>query len=345
MKAGARTHLNGWTAEEMEAYGARLAAEKELAEGKAGLGKAGLEGAKKKAESFKFDLSAPASLKEVFEEEAKRLELALEQEGERIKQHYGDLSKREMSRVLRYEKEIEICRNCKGLPCKKLDHKLSKPTLSRAWKNELVLTFDDWCEYEKTRRFNNKFGLANIPQEYLGKTFDDYEVDKNNEVAVKAAKKLAELTNKGAYFYGNVGTGKTYLASIIAQEILKRGRNVIFATVPTISMQIRSSYNNKTGYSEAQILEKLYKVPTLILDDIGIEKPTRFVCSTLCNIFNERYNARLQTIMTSNYSLKEMAEIFNNPSDSQKTLDGTRIYDRCKQMCFPIELKGGSRRR
>ena len=287
------------------------------------------------------------------------LQLQIEMEGERVRKQYGTVSYEEISRILRAEKEIAVCEGCKGLPCPKRKNQGFTPKI---YYDELygLDIRNVYCDYEKARQLQLQIerltGLSKIPAEYLGKTFEDYQVDASNAYAVKVAKKLVELPNNGAYFFGGVGTGKTFLAAILAQEVIKQGRQVIFATVPTISMKIRSTFSKtpkrnsasevmtQQAPTEEEILEKLMTVPTLILDDVGMEKPTRFVCSTLCNVFNERYNARLQTIMTSNYPLKQLENIFNNPSDGGATLDGTRIYDRCKQMCVPVEFKGKSRR-
>lgn len=275
------------------------------------------------------------------------LQLQIETEGERIREAYGTVRGKDIWRILRAEKEMTECENCGGLPCQKKKNRTFTPKISYDEMYGLDVR-NEVCGYEKARRLQRQIeklaGLSKIPCEYLGKTFDDYQVDENNAYAVKVAKKLVELPNNGAYFFGSVGTGKTFLAAILAQEVIKQGRQVIFATVPTISMKIRSTFGNNAKTTEAEILEQLMTVPTLILDDVGLEKPTRFVCSTLCNLFNERYNARLQTIMTSNYALKELESIFNNPTDGGVTLDGTRIYDRCKQMCTPVEFKGKSRR-
>ena len=275
----------------------------------------------------------------------------VERERERVKEQYGIDNDKEISRILLREKEQKECEDCLGLPCKKRQNKCVQIFICPYTVKGVTWAKIEYlnCKYEvmhqKQTAIQRKFGLSRIPTEYLGKTFDDYNVDSNNAYAVEVAKKLIEYPDKGAYFFGNVGTGKTFLAAIIAQEVMKQGRQVFFATVPTISTKIRSTFNTKEKLTEGDILEKLYTVPTLILDDIGIEKPTRFVCSTLCNIFNERYNARLQTIMTSNYPLKALENIFNNPTDEKEpTFDGSRIYDRCKQMCIPIELKGNSRR-
>lgn len=275
------------------------------------------------------------------------IQIQIEMEGDRIRAEYGAVPDREICRILRAEKEIAVCKACQGLPCQKKKNRNFTPKISYGELYGLDIR-GEICGYEKARKLQRKIekltGLSKIPPEYLGKTFADYQIDASNAYAVKVAKKLVELPNNGAYFFGNVGTGKTFLAAILAQEVIKQGRQVVFATVPTISMKIRSTFGNNAKTTEAEVLEQLMTVPTLILDDVGMEKPTRFVCSTLCNVFNERYNARLQTIMTSNYTLKQLEQIFNNPSDGDATLDGTRIYDRCKQMCTPVEFKGNSRR-
>ena len=276
--------------------------------------------------------------------ESEQEKLKIEQEGERIRKKYGDISDREILKVLKIEDSIAECQNCKGLPCKKKEFESPLYTPEIIFFNGKISSIKNLCQYEKMRRLEKKYGLAKIPKEYQGKTFSDYKVDALNKYAVEVAKKLIEKKDKGAYFYGNVGTGKTLLVAIMAQEIIRRGREVIFCTVPTISMQLRSTFKGNSSITENEILEKLYKVPTLILDDVGMEKPTRFICSTLSNIFNERYNNGLQTIMTSNYRLKTLEEIYNFPSDGGETVDGTRIYDRCKQICIPVELAGNSRR-
>ena len=304
--------------------------------------------------------NAPIGLKELLQtfgddaaiNDAKnRMQREIDAARDRINAQYGvELSGEEIYRILKAEKEMAQCEGCAGLPCRKRKNPYLRPHI-KGYNADLdyVVICNEFCKYEHERRLKLKIekmaGLSRIPAEYQGKTFADYEVDADNAYAVEIAWGLIDRPKNGAYFFGNVGTGKTLLTAIMAQEIVRRGRQVIFATVPNISKQIRSTFGGNSKNTEVEILEQLETVPTLILDDIGIEKPTRFVCSTLCNLFNERYNARLQTIMTSNYTLKQLEYIFNHPADSkEETFDGSRIYDRCKQMCTPVELAGGSRR-
>ena len=298
------------------------------------------------------DIFTELSLNPVFKAAALKVKernaKLLAQHAERIRDTYGDwINDYNVLKILEVENERKICKTCSGETCK-INSNYWKPIVQSNAKNQTISIAYYICNngvrIKAQKSLERKLSMARIPSEYLGKTFADYDVDELNKNAVACAKKLVEHADRGAYFFGSVGTGKTLLAAIIAQEIIKNGRTVIFATVPNISTMIRSTFKDNSEYSETEILDQLYTVPTLILDDVGMEVPTKFVCETISRIINARYNSKLQTIMTSNLSLGEMREVHNHPQKSPPTLDGTRIYDRCKQMCVPVELKGTSRR-
>lgn len=268
----------------------------------------------------------------------------------RIEEKYGtpECTRADCFEILHAESELAQCENCKGFPCQKKLNKTFRAKIVYDDRIKKLCVRYYFCEYEKARRFQKEteklLGKAQIPKEYQNKTWEDYQVDEFNQMAVKVAKRLIEVEGKGAFFYGDVGTGKTFLASLIAKEMVKKRQGVIFVTVPTISSQLRSTFKPNSPVTESEILEKLYTVPVLILDDVGLEKSTRFIGGMLANLFNERYNSNLKTIITSNYTPENLEYIFNHPSDGGETLDGSRIYDRWKKMCFPVELKGTSRR-
>lgn len=268
----------------------------------------------------------------------------------KIRDRFSDIELNEWDVKLidRAEREDAPCINCPGLPCQK--------SIAKGYRNVIKIVDDNIeirlcpCEFEKSRReqarISRLFRQSKIPAQYFGKTFADYVIDKNNVDAVDIAKYLIETPTAGAYFYGSFGTGKTFLAAIIAQEIVKQGKAVLFASVPEISSTIRATFNRKKDDEpgEDAVYETLYNVHTLILDDIGTEKPTKFVCEMLGKIINNRYNAQKQTIITSNYDIETIRTIYDSPTDSKPMLDGSRIYDRCKQMCSPVRLRGESRR-
>ena len=59
-------------------------------------------------------------------------------------------------------------------------------------------------------------------------------------------------TNKGLFITGAYGVGKTYLASCIANEIIKNGKSVIFGTLIQLLDFIRDSY------SDSEVSDKDY---------------------------------------------------------------------------------------
>ena len=166
-------------------------------------------------------------------------------------------------------------------------------------------------------------------------------VDNSNRNAVTFAKQALN-SNVGAYFFGECGTGKTFLAALIAQEFLQDGKSVIFIKVPSLLDDIKATFDGKGR--ELDLLDELRTANLVVLDDFGMEKPTQWAGSTLCKVLDMRYdNPTGRTIITSNLSPKELAEHLNNASDGAN-LNGSRIADRLREICKPILLKGTSRR-
>lgn len=198
------------------------------------------------------------------------------------------------------------------------------------------------CKFRAQWAFNSVLRSARIPDRYRGKTFADYKVDASNQNAVAFAKQA--LNSKiGAYLFGECGTGKTFLAALIAQDFLTAGQTVIFIKVPSLLDDIKATFDGKG--EELDILEKLQSANLVVLDDFGMEKPTQWTGSTLCKILDMRYdNPDGKTIITSNLSPKELADRLNNPEKERANLNGSRIFDRLREICKPILLKGTSRR-
>lgn len=257
---------------------------------------------------------------------------------------YPDLSSFEAYLVKRACDELAECNACKGYPCKRDGY---QPVIHSDGRIS-IMRCKPFEEYLKRASLAKTFKHAKIPPRYEGKTFADYRVDADNKTAVDFAKGLMLEGYSGGYFYGNVGTGKTFLAALIAQEFIKAGKTVLFEKVADLLTEFYAVYRGQGG-SEDAILHGLYSVDLLVLDDFGLEKSTQFVGATLSKIIDARYNREgATTIITSNYSLKQIAARLNNPTDMQDgdlCLNGSRIYDRCREICKPILFKGNSRRR
>lgn len=246
--------------------------------------------------------------------------------------------------LLKYEDESAICANCRGYPCPKTGTNYT-PTFTPVlrWFGDSPNVAAAICKFRLQDTLNRKFKSSCIPSRYLGKTLDDYTVDSDNRTAVKYAS-IVKDTKIGAYFYGDYGSGKTFLASVIAQELLKDGYSVLFVKVPSLLNDIRMTYNVDSKVSEEDLIENVTRADVLVLDDFGIEKPTRFAGTILCRIIDARYDEGKMTLITSNYTLDQLQYTLDNASDG-KNLNGSRIVDRLREFCKPILLGGKSRRK
>lgn len=264
----------------------------------------------------------------------------------RLTEKYGTLTDFQITDILKVESELATCEKCEGLPCRKSSNQNWQPHIVIDEKFGLAITQSrcrHYAAYLQQRQIEKGLANAKIPSRYQGKTFADYEVDRDNSLPVQYAKSCQQ-TRLGAFFHGERGTGKTFLASIIAQEFIKAGASVVFIKVPQLLDEFYSVYRKESDTNEQELLKTLYSVDLLILDDFGMEKATKFAGTTLCKIIDARYDADAMIIITSNYPLERIQNELDNAADG-KSYNGSRIVDRLKEICKPVLFKGNSRRR
>ena len=164
-------------------------------------------------------------------------------------------------------KENSQCKGCLGDTCHKVTNKFIQQRIVAADDGSLDIR-GSYCKYYKAIQAQNlanqQFNRAKIPPMYIGKTFGHYSVDANNQNAVNWAKRFESL-----YLCGSPGTGKTFLAAIMAQELLKQGKSVIFGDVPTLLDQLKGTFDNDADSTLEELMQTLASVDVLILDDLG----------------------------------------------------------------------------
>jgi DNA replication protein DnaC len=109
------------------------------------------------------------------------------------------------------------------------------------------------------------------------------------------------------FFYGTVGTGKSFLSICIAKEILDSGHSVIYYSATDLFRQLSDlsfDYNNKTALEA--LCDGLYNCELLIIDDLGTELENRFMISQFFTILNERDLRHRSTIISTNLALPDL---------------------------------------
>ena len=161
--------------------------------------------------------------------------------------------------------------------------------------------------YWRAANFAAQSIASGVPRRYVGKTYYDYLKTAANELAIRAAKKYArDKPRRWLYLYGGCGTGKTFLASLLAQELIATGLEVVFRDFQRILEELKSSFDDKAVTASA-VLEKYQTCEVLILDDVGTGWFRDWGVSVLHQIINERYNLELRTVLTSNYDLRGLS--------------------------------------
>ena len=190
----------------------------------------------------------------------------------------------------------------------------------------------------KIMKINMIYNRSGINKKYLWKQLNHFKsVNKQADEAKTAAYDIVRQfpdVRKGLYLWGNAGTGKTLLASIILTEIIIRhaveGRFISISRNFFKTLQ-ESFHEGSETYGESGRIEKeLADVDILVIDDFGIQKDTEWKQETLYDLVDARYEAEKFTIFTSN----------TNPYKGLKDLSQGRILSRIKEMCRILEISG-----
>lgn len=135
----------------------------------------------------------------------------------------------------------------------------------------------------------------------------------------------------GLLLCGSVGTGKSFLAAAIANELINQGTPCLMTNFSRIISRVSEKFGGDQKY-----LDDLNRFDLLIIDDLGAERDTEFTWEKVMNVVDARYRAGLPLIVTTNLTLKELAD----PSDIRRQ----RVFSRLKEMCIFLEVNGADRR-
>jgi DNA replication protein DnaC len=156
------------------------------------------------------------------------------------------------------------------------------------------------------------------------------------------------FTRSGLAFIGPPGAGKTHLAVAILKELIRTYHiGGLFTDFTSLIHQIQSTFDPQSPESKRQILDPVIRVPLLVLDELGAQKPTPWVQDILYLVINSRYNERLPTIFTSNYALLDPHRAKNLDRGADPAMGtsevlafriGARLVSRLCEMAQPVTL-------
>lgn len=132
---------------------------------------------------------------------------------------------------------------------------------------------------------------------------------------------------ESTYFFGRPGSGKTVMACYYMLEEMKRSYlnytpcTTLFIPVAELLEEIKQAFSTEDGASV--VYSKYSEVKLLVLDDLGALSPTDWSYGSICLIIGRRYDQMLKTIITSNFAIDQLEDMFND----------AKIPDRIQGMC------------
>ena len=130
----------------------------------------------------------------------------------------------------------------------------------------------------------------------------------------------------GLLLWGNVGSGKSFIAGCIANALLDKGVPVVMTNFVRLLNKLTDMYaGDRNAY-----IDGFNRYPLMIIDDLGIERNSEFAREQVFSVIDSRYRSQLPMIVTTNLTVDELME----PAD----LARGRIYSRVLERCLPIRV-------
>jgi len=168
------------------------------------------------------------------------------------------------------------------------------------------------CEIEVSTRYQSRVQRhlkeSKLPPGKTLATFDFKSMKSINPAQIKALSEDVGWVKRAEniIIFGPSGVGKTHIAAAIADRLITQGIRSLFISTTTLVQQLQLA---RQAYKLPEAINKLARIPILILDDIGYAKKDEAETSVLFELIAERYETS-SIIITANQPFSEWNNIF-----------------------------------
>lgn len=198
------------------------------------------------------------------------------------------------------------------------------------WQHVAESTRDAAREAKRAELVNQRLIESGITPRFRGCSFDNFEVggDQSKRAALESCRRYAEdfdavvREGRSQLLLGNLGTGKTHLATAIVQAVIRQhAATAIVTTASEIARAVKATFAKSSKTSERDVLDELAGVDLLVIDEVGVQVSTGdFGPGLLHEVIDRRYQQVLPTILVSNMTVDELPRFI-----------GDRALDRLRQ--------------
>ena len=176
------------------------------------------------------------------------------------------------------------------------------------FKQQIINLLYEQCNIQEMLKESN---FSNLSYEYY--EGEDLEHFQN---AVKTCTDFIDCFNSdyhNLFFYGKVGTGKSFLSGCVAKELIDKGCSVIYySSIGLFEKLSQISFDFDAKEDKAELYEDLYSCDLLIIDDLGTELTNNFTSSQFFSCLNERILRKKPIIISTNLSLQELRDRYSD---------------------------------
>ena len=167
-----------------------------------------------------------------------------------------------------------------------------------------------------TNDYESRSTIFNLPKKYYDKTYSNFET-KTDKLAIIKNKcydyALGRLEKRSLIMVGNVGSGKTHLAVMIAKNLPnvlgthgERKQIVKFINADEMFTMFNDLVHEKK--SKLEYINELLLCDLLIIDDLGVANYTPAKQENLYLLINRAYLDEKRIIITTNFTLEQLAK-------------------------------------
>lgn len=191
------------------------------------------------------------------------------------------------------------------------------------------------CNCLKQKIYNLEYNQKNT-NNIDDQTFDNFNInlfsdkvdEKKYNSSISPRENISDIKNaiedfilnfensetKNLIFSGGTGLGKTFLSNCIVNEILKKGKTVMYQTAPVMLENLISDLFSKPE-DQTGISNNLLTVDLLVIDDLGTETMNSMKFTELYKVINTRLlnqnGKSLKTIISTNLDLKGLFNTYD----------------------------------
>ena len=173
------------------------------------------------------------------------------------------------------------------------------------------------------------------PRMFLDATFENFASRDGTTEGFEAATDFTVgNTAPILMLLGGTGTGKTHLIEAIGRQYLAQGNTVRYELVAHLLEKARAAV--RIG-AEEDVFSASYKAEVLLLDDIGLEKPSTWVAEQISALVDERYRNKRLLVLGTNCTYIQL-------KDSYGERLASRLFDTASGAVAQVYLKSSDYR-